>query len=663
LGGLFADNFHANHHRISQHQRPGSGSEKPDPVGYLEWHVLERQLDPAQSGPRLCHKNERARDLDLSGCGFHTIKAGKEKKMNNKMQTWGGCLPSDTLTSMKRIIAASITLLRRISNLRALSQILKFDSFLEQILNLLSNAHIPPLQGTSQLSWVESKLSCFFTKLICFKLLTLLRRISNLESKLSCFFTKLICFKLLMFLILATTAYSATYYVNGASGNDGNLGTIGSPWQTIHKANTTLVAGDKVYIRGGIYYVGQDETTSEGIHPYHSGTDANHMITYAVYPGEKVNLVGNDNTSIGVMIKSVDWINVTGHDGSTSAKNLLVTNMRVPLWIGNGKTWYETTPGSNYCEVSYCEFGRTNPYVLTAIDGGSRIFFNSSFNWIHHCSFHDSGGYDTIYDIAMNLDIGRTECGASNNGVCGDTTSNNVIENCELYHGGHHNIGIAQFNNVIRKNIFHNEQWFYYPQDGYWHGYRCILFTGGYNNPLHHQYNLFEENRISHSSENINGGKGGAGMHISSSNNIIRYNDIYANAGHSIIIESHSGGDNYLYSRFNHIYNNTMMADGYGATFPDFKNPPIRSNPPDRTPISIATGESSDGKALPLPLEPTMTDFAILWNNRWGDGKGTVYGNVIKNNLFNNTYSGNHITQSGNRRMEIVSGMYNYATA
>ena len=27
--------------------------------------------------------------------------------------------------------------------------------------------------------------------------LTLMRRISNLESKLSCFFTKLICFKLL----------------------------------------------------------------------------------------------------------------------------------------------------------------------------------------------------------------------------------------------------------------------------------------------------------------------------------------------------------------------------------------------------------------------------------------------------------------------------------
>jgi hypothetical protein len=31
-------------------------------------------------------------------------------------------------------------------------------------LNLLSNALI-------QLGWVESKLSCFFTKLICFKLL------------------------------------------------------------------------------------------------------------------------------------------------------------------------------------------------------------------------------------------------------------------------------------------------------------------------------------------------------------------------------------------------------------------------------------------------------------------------------------------------------------
>jgi len=54
------------------------------------------------------------------------------------------------------------------------------------------------------------------------------------------------------FLLAAPKALAATYYINGASGNDSNPGTIGSPWKTIHKANITMVAGDVVYLRGGV---------------------------------------------------------------------------------------------------------------------------------------------------------------------------------------------------------------------------------------------------------------------------------------------------------------------------------------------------------------------------------------------------------------------------
>jgi hypothetical protein len=228
--------------------------------------------------------------------------------MNNKMQIGrGGCLPSDTLTSMTgRIITASITLLRRIS---------------------------------------------------------------NLESKLSCFFTKSICFKLLMFLILATTAYSATYYVNGASGNDGNPGTIGSPWQTIHKANITLVAGDTVYIRGGttdyqVYNIGTLNTVQEGINPHNSGTDASHRITYAVYPGEKVIFDGSisyTTTATAIEIADKNWIKVTGYDGSTNAMNLKCINFSDGFLLIqsnhhlNDGNW-DGTGGSNYNEISYCEF-------------------------------------------------------------------------------------------------------------------------------------------------------------------------------------------------------------------------------------------------------------------------------------------------------------------
>ena len=43
------------------------------------------------------------------------------------------------------------------------------------------------------------------------------------------------------------------YYVDGDNGDDGDSGEIGSPWQTIEKANQTAIAGDQVIIREGTY--------------------------------------------------------------------------------------------------------------------------------------------------------------------------------------------------------------------------------------------------------------------------------------------------------------------------------------------------------------------------------------------------------------------------
>lgn len=77
--------------------------------------------------------------------------------------------------------------------------------------------------------------------------------------------------------------YAKTYYV-APTGNDSNPGTETSPWRTIQKAADTLVAGDTVYVRRGTY--------KERIAPKNSGTDANHRITYASYPGETATIDG-----------------------------------------------------------------------------------------------------------------------------------------------------------------------------------------------------------------------------------------------------------------------------------------------------------------------------------------------------------------------------------
>ena len=74
------------------------------------------------------------------------------------------------------------------------------------------------------------------------------------------------------------------YYV-APSGNDNNPGTAAYPWRTIQKAAGTLVAGDTVYVRAGVYH--------EQVVPQNSGS-AGQPITYAAYPGETAIIDGTD---------------------------------------------------------------------------------------------------------------------------------------------------------------------------------------------------------------------------------------------------------------------------------------------------------------------------------------------------------------------------------
>ncbi|MCY9656807.1 RICIN domain-containing protein [Paenibacillus chondroitinus] len=79
---------------------------------------------------------------------------------------------------------------------------------------------------------------------------------------------------------MATQAAGNTYYV-ATTGNDSNAGTLSSPFKSIAKAASVMVAGDTCIIRGGTY--------REVIQPTKSGTAGN-PITYKAYAGETVTL-------------------------------------------------------------------------------------------------------------------------------------------------------------------------------------------------------------------------------------------------------------------------------------------------------------------------------------------------------------------------------------
>ncbi len=82
---------------------------------------------------------------------------------------------------------------------------------------------------------------------------------------------------------IVTMGAGATYYV-ATTGNDNNNGSFGSPWRTIQHAANTAVAGNTVYVMGGVY--------SEIVTFPHSGSASAGYITFQSYPGQTATVDG-----------------------------------------------------------------------------------------------------------------------------------------------------------------------------------------------------------------------------------------------------------------------------------------------------------------------------------------------------------------------------------
>jgi hypothetical protein len=94
-----------------------------------------------------------------------------------------------------------------------------------------------------------------------------------------------------MVLAFAGMGQAATYYV-AVNGSDASSGTIGSPFATIQRAQTSAVAGDTVYIRGGRYVMTESQiAVYSGIFAYVTYLDksgnSTARINYWAYPGER----------------------------------------------------------------------------------------------------------------------------------------------------------------------------------------------------------------------------------------------------------------------------------------------------------------------------------------------------------------------------------------
>lgn len=159
-----------------------------------------------------------------------------------------------------------------------------------------------------------------------------------------------------LFISGMNVSFAATYYVDN-KGNDANTGTSTSfPFKTIIKSISKAVAGDTIYIRGGVY--------REQIDMYRGGTNADTMLKIFAYPNETPIIRGSDVVTgwvkhSGNIWKKTGWsansqqVFVGGGD-TPSLQQIgmpkLYTTFEYPKPVGSGVT--SMTAGSFYYDAA-----------------------------------------------------------------------------------------------------------------------------------------------------------------------------------------------------------------------------------------------------------------------------------------------------------------------
>jgi hypothetical protein len=311
----------------------------------------------------------------------------------------------------------------------------------------------------------------------------------------------------------STEATAGSFYIdaNNANASDSNPGTEALPWKTISKANQILIAGDTVYVKAGSY------TTY--IAPANSGS-ASQPITYRRFGNDIVTV---QNASYGIRLNGRSYIHIEGINFFNLDRFVFLEN------------------SANHNVISYCHFDQMRNFASWA---GSRIWLNSSYNRIHHCRFSKYGGCSGTppngTGSGVVLEIGDEESTT-------DFSNYNLIEDCVMYHGGHHVLGVMGQYNVIRNNSLHNEGW----SQG--RGNRT-LYMNGY--AVDTGRNLIESNRFGYSALPCNGSLA-SGVQITSHRNIFRFNNFYFNE--SAGLQFSESSNYYQDTVYNHVYNNTFF--------------------------------------------------------------------------------------------------------
>jgi hypothetical protein len=222
----------------------------------------------------------------------------------------------------------------------------------------------------------------------------------------------------LTFLMMCSASWAATYYIDGTNGNDTKSGSQSAPWKTIGKANSTLRAGDTVYIKKGTY--------KQTIRPSRSGEKGSY-ITYARN--------GNDEVIITGVSDGVNLVN---------RKYVIIDGLKILNVSGE---WVDMRPNGCHNIIMNCYMKNAGSYKGIQIRDGAN--YNKILN-------------NTLIGECSPADLIQVW-----------NSSHNLIDGNDCYYGPHDTISVRGIDksysnkyNIIRNNYVYNK----------WHS--CINIRG-----------------------------------------------------------------------------------------------------------------------------------------------------------------------------------------
>jgi len=428
----------------------------------------------------------------------------------------------------------------------------------------------------------------------------------------------------------AAAASAATHWVSptgsAAWGScTGAAPLSGSSACSLGTANSSAIAGDLVYLRGGTYDLGGGFTV--GIQPTNSGSSASSMITFEAYTGETPTITDGQN---GFWLSGNSYISIKGltFDGNFS------------------RQWGTIDNGGHHNEIANNLFTSTTGGKTISITGASNQKW-ATHNWIHNNHFMVSGTGCTDGG-ADTLDIGISQ---GSYGNLADNDNNNSVEDNFFEHAQHTNWDNYGMFSVFRNNIVHNEPWSsgctggqnpatysssnpnYTAYNGKY-GHRNFQITEDYNRTG--TYVLVEGNRSGYAGVNQSN-DGADGFSLAAPQNVVRYNFFYAAMNPGLLFKYYwsaglnGGGHGGTYNR---VYNNTFYNNGLG--YPWAHSCGLSTCPWPQSNISLYTGASGEGNVLKnnlMYLSASYTYWAsdVMDKGAPSNGWSEVTGGVSSN--------------------------------